>query len=115
MNKTGRKKALALSLALAVTLSATNLNAQNGGGLFGRGDVSELAQGSGYYKQRGLGNDGLTNRGGQHQVLCFIDNESFGAPVGSGLWVLLTSAVGYVAYKTKSKKTKSQTIKNHTK
>lgn len=42
MVKTNKMKTLAFSLVLAaMTLTANNLNAQNGGGLFGRGNVPE--------------------------------------------------------------------------
>lgn len=42
MVKTNKMKTLAFSLGLAaMTLTANNLNAQNGGGLFGRGNVPE--------------------------------------------------------------------------
>ena len=89
-------KAFVLSLGLAVmTLTANNLNAQNGGGLFGRGaNSSDCAVSSSEESLLQRGNATIT--GG-------ITNDSFGeeAPLGSGLVILLGAGLGYVALKKK--------------
>ena len=85
-------KAIALSLGLAVmTLSANNLNAQNGGGLFSRGMTIGNAEQNG----RGMMNVTSDTESG-------ITNQGIGeAPLGSGLVILLGAGLGYVALKKK--------------
>ena len=86
-------KAIALSLGLAVmTLSATNLNAQNGGGLFSRGMTADNAEQNG----RGMMNVNSDTESG-------ITNADFGeeAPLGSGIAIMLAAGLGYVALKKK--------------
>ena len=63
--------------------------AQEGGGLFGRGDVNES---NGWFRGL-LMNEDLENGG--------ITNDDFGAPLGSGIVVLLGAGLGYVALKKK--------------
>ena len=85
-------KAIALSLGLAaMLLPATTMNAQSGG-LFGRGDTHESAS-----------ND-LMNRSGEVAASNDITNESFGAPLGGGLAILIGGGLGYVALKKKEDK-----------
>ena len=82
-------KTLVFSLGLAaMTLTATNLNAQNGG-LFERGMTSDNAE---YSNSRGLINSS-TSTG--------ITNDDFGAPLGSGIAILIGAGLGYVALKKK--------------
>ena len=96
--KTTNLKAFALSLGLAaMTLTTTNLNAQDGGGVFGRGPTdSNFATAS---SEEGLlratthqiTGDGITNNGiGQSE-----------APLGSGIAILIGAGLGYVALKKK--------------
>jgi hypothetical protein len=66
--------------------------AQEGGGLFGRGDVNES---NGWFRGL-LMNEDLENGG--------ITNDDFGAPLGSGIVVLLGAGLGYVALKKKEDK-----------
>lgn len=66
--------------------------AQEGGGLFGRGDVNES---SGWFRGL-LMNEDLENGG--------ITNDDFGAPIGSGIVILIGAGLGYVALKKKEDK-----------
>lgn len=66
--------------------------AQEGGGLFGRGNVDES---NGWFRGL-LMNEDLENGG--------ITNDDFGAPLGSGIVVLLGAGLGYVALKKKEDK-----------
>jgi LPXTG-motif cell wall-anchored protein len=68
----------------AMTLSANNLNAQNDGsnGLFGRAEIA-------------------TENANLSESSFDITNEDFGAPVGSGLGILIAAGLGYVALKKK--------------
>lgn len=87
-------KTIVFSLGLAaLTLTANNLNAQNDGsrGLFGMGGSSADLEYSG---TRGLMNiDDNTGNG--------IQNDDFGAPLGSGIAILIGAGLGYVALKKK--------------
>jgi len=86
-------KTIVFSLGLAVmTLTATNLNAQDRG-LFGLGKASNDAEFGG---SRGAMNiEGNTAEG--------ISNYGIGetVPLGSGLVILLGAGLGYVALKKK--------------
>ena len=98
--KTNKKtlKTIVFSLVLAaLTLTANNMNAQNDGsrGMLGRGASFESAeQGSGklFFNEN-------VNRGGA--ISGDYTNEDFGAPLGSGIAVLLGAGLGYVALKKK--------------
>ena len=84
-------KTLVFSLGLSVmTLTATNLNAQDGG-LFERGMTSDNAE---YSNSRGLVNINSSTSTG-------ITNDDFGAPLGSGIAILIGAGLGYVALKKK--------------
>ena len=97
-----KRATLALSLGLAaMTLTTTDLNAQDGGGVFGRGFTPESG---GSYQEESLlrerpgaatyynvTGDGITNNGiGQSE-----------APLGSGIAILIGAGLGYVALKKK--------------
>lgn len=87
-------KTLVFSLGLAVmTLAANNLNAQNDGsrGLFGRGETADNSANSG---SRGMMNINDNTGTG-------FSNEEFGAPLGSGIAILIGAGLGYVALKKK--------------
>ncbi len=89
-------KTLVFSLGLAVmTLAANNLNAQNRG-LFGRGETADTENsGGGMMRQGGPININDNNDNGG------MTNETFGAPLGSGIGFLLVAGLGYVALKKK--------------
>lgn len=85
-------KTLVFSLGLAaMTLTANNLTAQNGGGIFGRGATdSDFATAS---SEESLMRASEPTYGG-------ITNDSFGeTPLGSGIAILLGAGLGYVALK----------------
>ena len=91
MNNNKTLKTIVFSLGLAaMTLTATNLNAQNGG-LFERGMTSDNAK---YSNSRGLVNINSSTSTG-------ITNDDFGAPLGSGIAILIGAGLGYVALKKK--------------
>ena len=104
-----KKKILLLSLGLAaMTLTANNLNAQNDGGLFGKGIMNDAQQ------QRGLLGSGSqpgyiisteqfgSNTNGGYQ----IGTEQFGhdAPVTSGLFIMAAASAAYALKKRKKNK-----------
>ena len=98
-------KTLVFSLGLAVmTLSATNLNAQDSG-LFGRGEEAP--------ESRDLGNNSMHSIFSREASSSYtitdnvgtgITNDGFGAPLGSGLVLLIGAGLGYVALKKKEDK-----------
>ena len=75
-----------------MTLTANNLNAQDRG-LFGLGKSSADFDYS-YSNRDGLMNINSNTGDG-------ITNESFGAPLGSGIAILIGAGLGYVALKKK--------------
>ena len=90
-------KTLVFSLGLAaLTLTANNLNAQNDGnrGLFGMGKSS--ADHDYNYSSRGLMDVNINSNTGDG-----IQNDSFGAPLGGGIAILIGAGLGYVALKKK--------------
>ena len=83
-----KKKTLVFSLGLAaLMLSANNLHAQNGGGLFGRGMTSDNAE---YSNRDGVGLGGAES-----------ENPT---PVGSGIVILMAAGAGYAMLKRKEDK-----------
>ena len=89
-------KTIVFSLGLAaITLTASNLTAQNRpGGLFGETLPSES-------------HHGTLDRGTDHSIDGGdITNDGFGsdAPIGSGIAILLGAGLGYVALKKKEDK-----------
>ena len=105
MDKKRKKKAIALLLLVSTgLLLPSNLPAQeqNGrpGGLFGTSipmasnglmDRSEVSAG-GYFTGQGFG---ATNSN--------ITGQTFGAPLGSGLFVMLAVGAGYATFKSRKK------------
>ena len=95
-------KTIVFSLALAaMALTANNLNAQNGGGLFARGaNSSDCAISS--------SEESLLQRGDaiNDNITVGITNGSFGedAPLGGGIAIMLVAGLGYVALKKKEDK-----------
>ena len=103
MKKHNKKlKGLVFSLGLAaMMLTANNLNAQNGGGLFGRGATSSdyvASSNNASLLQRGAGDATITGSG--------IQNGNFVevTPLGSGIAIMLVAGLGYVALKKKEDK-----------
>ena len=95
---------MVFSLGLAVmTLTATNLSAQDGGGLFGRGetDAGNRAGESFLLSNQQLGEGfGITNE--QLGNGFGITNQQLGStPIGSGLLLLVGAGLGYAALKKK--------------
>ena len=91
MTKKNSLKAIALSLGLAALMApATPLNAQSRpGGLFGSDPQTNDNSPEGLMNQ---------NRSGESFGL---SNGNFGAPLGSGLVLLIGAGLGYVALKKK--------------
>ena len=90
--KQNMRKALAFSFLL--TFGLLTAQAQDGGGLFGKGPGSRDMD---YGTRDGLiginDNTGGANGG--------ITNDPFGAPLGSGIAILIGAGLGYVALKKK--------------
>ena len=109
MNKKRKKKTLMLSLLVAAgMLLSTNLSAQEQhgrpGGLFGE-QPGTSQNSSGLMDLRGtVGVD--INGQGFGETNGDITGQTFGTPLGSGLFVLLAAGVGYSALKTKKKQNK---------
>ena len=74
-------------------LPASGFAQETGGGLFCRGNVDES---NGWF--RGLLGSSPDNTEGE------ITNDDFGAPLGSGIVVLIGAGLGYVALKKKEDK-----------
>ena len=91
MTKKNSLKAIALSLGLAALMApATPLNAQSRpGGLFGTDPQTNDNS-----------PEGLMNRNRSGESFEF-KNDNFGAPLGSGLVLLIGAGLGYVALKKK--------------
>ena len=73
-------------------LTATQLNAQNKGGLLGRGDLFEYSNRDGAGIENGVGLGGATT-----------ENPTE-APIGGGIAVLVVAGVGYTLLKSKEDK-----------
>ena len=88
-------KALALSLGLAALMAPATMNAQINRGLL-----------ENPYKDNSGKNHGMMNsRGDRGQIDdntgTNITTDSFGAPLGSGIAILIGAGLGYVALKKK--------------
>ena len=85
-------KTIVFSLVLAaMTLTANHLNAQDRG-LFGMGKSSadyDYSSGESLLRQ------------GEPNINGGIQNDDFGAPLGSGIVILIGAGLGYVALKKK--------------
>jgi len=113
MKTTNSLKTVAFALGLAAMgLTAGNLNAQTGGGLFGKGAETEAGASNGSF-MRATGGTGTgfkikveqfggENGGGQGGFN--IGTEQFGdAPLGSGLFIMAAAGAAY-AFSKKRKK-----------
>lgn len=96
MNNKKNTKTLVLLLGLtAMTLTANNLNAQNGGGLFGRGETSSN-------HATNSSEESLLRAGSPITTSGSITNENFETtPIGSGIAILIGAGLGYMALKKK--------------
>lgn len=94
MSNIKKLKSIVLSMVLAagMLLPASGFAQETGGGLLCRGNVDES---NGWFRGL-LMNEDLENGG--------ITNDDFGAPLGSGIVVLLGAGLGYVALKKKEDK-----------
>ena len=114
MKTTKSLKTIALSLGLAAMgLTAGNLNAQTGGGLFGKGAETEAGASNEIFMRAtgGTGNGfkisveqfGGENGGGEGGFN--IGTEQFGdeGPLGSGLFIMAAAGAAY-AFSKKRKK-----------
>ena len=113
MKTTKSLKTVAFALGLAAMgLTAGNLNAQTGGGLFGKGPETETGASNESFMRAsgGIGTGfkilveqfGGENGGGQGGFN--IGTEQFGdAPLGSGLFILAAAGAAY-AFSKKRKK-----------
>lgn len=111
--KKSKARAIALSLAVAANMSLT-LGAYAQSGLFQRGVSDEMYYGAGgsygllQSSSKGEASGAFANQtfGANHEGI--FTNQTFGqnAPLGNGLFILLTAGVGYAA---RSRKKQSQT------
>ena len=101
---------MAFSLGLAaMTLTANNLTAQSGGGLFGRGEADAGNRAGevnllGNLSNNGFGsltNGDVSNDGFGNVVNGGITNDGFGTPLGGGLLVMTAAAAGYAMLRRK--------------
>ena len=122
MKKTKSLKTVAFALGLAAMgLTAGNLNAQTGGGLFGKGAETEAGASNEIFMRAtgGTGNGfkisveqfGGENGGGEGGFN--IGTEQFGgddAPLGSGLFIMAAAGAAYAFSKNvKNRKTTKNT------
>ncbi len=113
MKTTKSLKTVAFALGLAAMgLTAGNLNAQTGGGLFGKGAETEAGASNGSFMRASGGTGtgfkisveqfGGENGGGQGGFN--IGTEQFGdAPLGNGLFIMAAAGAAY-AFSKKRKK-----------
>ena len=99
-----KRTTFVFSLGLAaMTLTANNLNAQDGGGLFGLGPASESA---GSYQEESLlrGRYTYADVNGNNSEPTGITINGIGqsnVPLGNGIAILIGAGLGYVALKKK--------------
>ena len=95
MKRISKRKAILLSLMMAVFLLTPIFSNAQKGGLFGYGNYDES-----YDNSFGVTNRGLTNINDNGET-GFV-NETFGeVPVGSGIIVMLVAGASYVLLKKK--------------
>ena len=94
--KTNYRKALVLSMALSALLAlptTTFAQREKQGGLFGTDPSNKNVPSGGVFNSQGINRDGT--------ITGSISNDDFGAPLGSGIAILLGAGLGYVALKKK--------------
>ena len=93
MKRISRRKAITLSIMMAVFLLTPIFSNAQGGGLFGYGNYEES-----YDYDYGVTNRGLININDSGET--GIVNQTFGeVPIGSGIIVMLVASAGYVFLK----------------
>ncbi len=92
---------LLIAMAVGQVLPSTAI-AQQGGGVFGRGDSQTQRDGT----LIGNDHDGIFNVGNEPfgAAGSHIGNEPFGAPIGGGIALLVAAGIGYAAFKSKKDK-----------
>ena len=90
-------KAFALFLGLSM-LTATQLNAQNGGGVFARGGNADNADNVSMMNRDGAGIENGVSLGGS------TTENPTEAPLGSGIAFLVAAGVGYTLLKKKEER-----------
>jgi hypothetical protein len=93
MKKTKSLKAIVLSLGLAALMAPATLNAQINHGLLQNPYKTESGKNHGMMNSRGDRTE-VSNSGSFY-------NEEFGAPLGSGVLLLLAAGIGYATLKKK--------------
>lgn len=124
MEVSKKRKWKIVALLLATLLLPAVAKAQQSGGLLGYGPQPDYGNrdgglSGGVFNQGFGGTEGSLFNQGFGATQGGLDNQGFGGiesgitnqgfgetPVGSGLFVLLAAGAGYVAFKTKTKKTK---------
>jgi len=112
MEVSKKRKWKIVALLLATLLLPAVAKAQQSGGLLGYGPQPDYGNrdgglSGGVFNQGFGGTEGSLFNQGFGGIESGITNQGFGeTPVGSGLFVLLAAGAGYVAFKTKTKKTK---------
>lgn len=115
MKQPNSLKTIALSLGLAAMgLTAGNLNAQTGGGLFGRGAETEAgASNENFMRTTGANSFNITtgqfggdggSTGGNYGINIGLFGQEPPAPLGSGLFIMAAAGAAYAF----SKKRKNQ-------
>ena len=115
MKQPNSLKTIALSLGLAAMgLTAGNLNAQTGGGLFGRGAETEAgASNENFMRTTGANSFNITTgqfggnggqAGGNYGISIGLFGQEPPAPLGSGLFIMAAAGAAYAF----SKKRKNQ-------
>ncbi|MBQ3946397.1 MAG: hypothetical protein II670_12440 [Alphaproteobacteria bacterium] len=95
MKRISKRKAILLSLLLAVFLLTPIFSNAQKGGLFGYGNYDES-----YDNSFGVTNRGLTNINDNGET--GIVNQTFGeVPISSGIIIMLVASAGYVLLKKK--------------
>ena len=89
-------KAIALSLGLAAMMVPATMNAQINHGLLQNPYKSQDD-----HRQGAMGRGSLSIPGNDEEG---ITNDDFGAPLGSGIAILIGAGLGYVALKKKEDK-----------
>lgn len=113
--KTRKRKKTAKWALLMAAAMALPAGAAAQGGLLQRGvSDEEYYGGQGMVQNRSGSATGLfTNQHfGNHVQGDDITNQTFGTPVGSGLFIMLAAGAGYAALKNKKRNKTNKTLKN---
>ena len=94
MNNSKKLKAIVLSLGLAAMMTPATMNAQINRGLLENPYKDNSGKNHGMMNPQG-------NRDGQNIEVKDFTTETFGAPLGSGLFILISASLGYATLKKK--------------